>query len=67
MRIREARLQAGMSQQRLGELIGLDQSRISRSESGERQVTVAELLQIAGVLGVEPASLISGPDSGKAA
>lgn len=62
MNIREARRKAGISQVRLGELIGLDQSGVSRIERGERPVTVDLLRSIARALGMRPADLLDGDD-----
>ena len=65
MNIRDARRRAGLSQQALGERVGLDQSGISRIERGERPMTVDTLKAIASALGVSPAALLS--DSKRAA
>lgn len=59
MDIKDARRRAGMSQQALGEKVGLDQSGISRIERGQRPVTVGMLKAIAKALGVRPADLIT--------
>lgn len=58
MNIREARKRAGLSQIQLAELVGMDQSGISRIERGERPVTVDMLKAIAQALGVRPAALL---------
>jgi transcriptional regulator with XRE-family HTH domain len=58
MNIREARKRAGMSQTQLAELVGVDQSGVSRIERGERPVTVDMLKAIARALGVRPAALL---------
>lgn len=42
---------AGLSQEALGEVIGLDQASVSRMESGNRQVSVELLLKILNALG----------------
>lgn len=51
MNIRQARKAAGLTQAELGELVGLDQSGISRIEQGKRPVTVDLLLVIAKAVG----------------
>jgi transcriptional regulator with XRE-family HTH domain len=56
--IREARINANLSQAELGRQIGLDQSGISRLERGQRPMTVAMLKALASALGVSPASLL---------
>jgi transcriptional regulator with XRE-family HTH domain len=66
MNIRDARMQAGISQSELGRQVGLDQSGISRLERGERQVTVEMLKALATALGVSPLALLED-DPDKAA
>ncbi|CCP15452.1 hypothetical protein SMRA8_1425 [Stenotrophomonas maltophilia RA8] len=55
-RLRQARLAAGLSQIKLGEMIGLDQSvgspRISRYEKGHHTPDIESAKQIADTLGV---------------
>lgn len=64
MNIRDARRRAGLSQARLAELVGVDQSGISRIERGQRPVTVDMLKAIAAALGIRAARLL---DDGKRA
>jgi len=55
-RLRESRLRAGIAQDRLGTMIGLDESsssaRISRYETGIHEPTVSLAEKLADVLGV---------------
>jgi transcriptional regulator with XRE-family HTH domain len=58
-RIRRARETVpGMTQSRLEREAGLTPTTISRVERGEADLLVAELVVVAGVLGVNPAGLI---------
>lgn len=52
------RRKRGISQQELGEVIGLDQSTVSRIEKGERGLAVAELADIAERLNVAVESIL---------
>lgn len=58
--IKELRRKQGVSQQRLAEMLGETQSTVTRIESGERAITVAELLRIAIALDCAPIYLLSG-------
>ena len=51
-RIKEARLNAGLTQQELGELIGVRKQTITGYEKGEREPDAIKLNKIAQVLGV---------------
>jgi transcriptional regulator with XRE-family HTH domain len=57
--IRIARTRAGLTQKQLAELVGRDQSEISRIEAGKTALTVPLLLRMAQALGVRPARLLS--------
>lgn len=46
-RLRQARLDAGLSQEEVAERLGVSQSFVSRSENGERRVDVIELQALA--------------------
>src|SRR6478609_9182040 len=50
-RVAQARDDAGMTQKKLGELVGLDRTAINRAEKGERKLTMTEMVAIAEVLG----------------
>ena len=51
LRVARARTEADVSQGKLGEMVGLDRSAISRAEKGERKLTMAEMVAIAEALG----------------
>src|SRR6266511_385407 len=57
-RIAELRADRGVSQRRLADAIGLDQSALSRIESGERGLAVEELVGIASFLAVDTSALL---------
>lgn len=59
-RLREARKRANLSQEELAHLSGLHRTYISLVERGGRNVTVLNLLSIAGVLGVDAGEIITG-------
>lgn len=50
-RLREARLEAGLTQADVAESLGRNQSFVSKCESGERRIDVVELLDLAGMYG----------------
>lgn len=51
LRVAQARNEADVSQGKLGEMVGLDRSAISRAEKGERKLTMTEMVAIAAALG----------------
>lgn len=57
-RLRELRLERGFSQEKLGELAGLDRTYISSAERGRRNVTLKAIHKLADALGVSPADLL---------
>lgn len=59
-RLREER---GVSQAELGELLGIDQSSVSKLESGERGLTAAELATIAEFFETSVEDLIRADDA----
>lgn len=48
-RLKEARLDAGLSQQNVADKLGKPQSYISKIESGERRLDVAEIKKFASI------------------
>lgn len=61
--LRDIRIESGMSQEALAAELGLDQAAVSRVESGQRRLSVRDLLIWAEALGREPRELaISAAD-----
>lgn len=58
-RLKQARLDAGMTQKEVAKGLGKDQSFVSRSETGERRVDVIELAAFARLYG-EPLDYFIG-------
>lgn len=54
----QARKDAGVTQEQLGRRIGQRQTFISKVELGERRLDVAEFVEIARAVGVEPFELL---------
>ncbi len=57
-RVKEIRLEQGISQEQLGLLAELDRTYISGIERGMRNVSLINIARIAEALGVEPAELL---------
>ncbi|MFG3349479.1 helix-turn-helix domain-containing protein [Streptomyces sp. NPDC048018] len=57
-RIRAAREHANLTQERLGELVGVDHKTIHRIEHGTSDPRLGLLLQIARAVGVAPGDLV---------
>ncbi len=57
--IREARLNAGLTQAKLSDKLGKPQSYVAKYETGERRLDVIELLNILAVIGQNPTEFIS--------
>lgn len=62
-RIRDARKRADMSQEDLGQSVGLDRTVINKIESGIRKVTALELSEIGAALGVRMFTFFEDPVS----
>jgi len=58
-RVRGLRLERRLSQEKLGQLAGLDRTYISQAEAGRRNVTLATIEKLANALGVDAAVLVS--------
>lgn len=58
MRMRQLRLQRGVSQNRFAHRIGLDRSYVGSVERGERNVSLENICVIAAGLDVPPAELL---------
>lgn len=52
MRLREARLKAGMTQGEVAKKLHRPQSFVSKYEKGERRLDIAEFIKICKVLGI---------------
>lgn len=61
--IRMARAQSGMSQEKLGEILGVTFQQVQKYEKGSNRVTVGRLVEIAFALGVTPMTLMHGIES----
>lgn len=59
-RIRSARRELDMSQERLAHELGLDRSYVGRVERGEHNLTFISLVKIARALGRDVAALTTG-------
>ena len=57
--IRRFRMQAGLSQEAVAELMGVDRAHISSMERGQQNVTLLTLWHAAQALGVKPVDLLS--------
>ncbi|GKX58454.1 helix-turn-helix domain-containing protein [Leminorella grimontii] len=56
--LREARMQKGITQERLAQALKRPQSFVAKVESGERRLDVIEFSYIARLLGIDPALLL---------
>lgn len=61
--IQQARLARGLSQQELGEMLGLPQSTVSEMESGKSTIFLRRLLSLARATGVELTAEWEGADA----
>ena len=62
LRIREARLRAGLTQEELAEAMGISPPSIGRWERGLVDVSVKQLLRLSEILKVPPSEFIDGGD-----
>lgn len=60
-RVRDARASTGLSQEKLGELVGLDRKTVNRIEQGAYATLIDHLLLIADALHVPLADLVREP------
>lgn len=63
--IREARLNAGLTQAKLAQKLGKPQSYIAKYETGERRLDVIELLDILDAIGGDASKFITAFNSAK--
>lgn len=61
--VRRQRLELGLSQEELAEKAGVHRTYVGMLERSEKNVTIYNIERIALALGVEPASLLSSPES----
>ena len=66
-RVRLRRTLIGMSQDRLGGLLGVTFQQVQKYEKGTNRVSASRLWQIAGILGVQVAFFFEGMTDGAAA
>lgn len=59
-RLRRRRADAGLSQERLGELAGVDRGYVSLVERGKVNPTVTTLVRLASAAGMNPGDLLDG-------
>jgi transcriptional regulator with XRE-family HTH domain len=60
LRIKLARIRAGLKQKELAEMVGMHPMSISQIESGRRSTTIAQLLEIAKALNVPIVQILGG-------
>jgi transcriptional regulator with XRE-family HTH domain len=63
-RLRDARLEANLTQERLGERAGLDHKTVSRIETGTMSPLLDTVLDLADAIGVSAAQLMPGGPPG---
>jgi transcriptional regulator with XRE-family HTH domain len=62
--LREARKNAGMTQDQLDRRLGAYKTFVSKYEKGDRRLDVVEFIAVAEVLGVEPEEVIAAVRAG---
>jgi transcriptional regulator with XRE-family HTH domain len=65
-RVRMRRISVGMSQEKLGEMLGLTFQQVQKYEKGMNRISVGRLVDIAKILGVDIHFFFNGIKSGKA-
>ena len=65
-RVRMRRISIGMSQEKLGDMLGLTFQQVQKYEKGMNRISVARLVDIAKILGVDIHFFFNGIKSGKA-
>jgi transcriptional regulator with XRE-family HTH domain len=60
--VRDHRRRAGLSQEKLAALAGLDRTYVGGIERGERNVAVINIVRLARALGMRPAELMNNLD-----
>ncbi|MGO4706532.1 helix-turn-helix domain-containing protein [Microvirga sp. 2MCAF38] len=64
-RVRMRRMSIGMSQEKLGEMLGLTFQQVQKYEKGTNRISVGRLVDIAMILGVEIPFFFDGVRSGR--
>lgn len=59
-RLAAARRDANLTQYQLADRLGVDQTYVSKYESGRRRLDVIEFLRIVAAIGVKPAAVLEG-------
>ena len=65
-RVRMRRISVGMSQEKLGDMLGLTFQQVQKYEKGTNRISVGRLVDIAKILGVDIHFFFDGVKSGKA-
>jgi transcriptional regulator with XRE-family HTH domain len=61
--LKQARLEAGLTQSEAARRLGKPQSFISKCESGERRIDVVEFLEFCRIFGADPGKILSKLDN----
>ena len=64
-RVRMRRISIGMSQEKLGDMLGLTFQQVQKYEKGMNRISVARLVEIAKILGVDIEFFFDGLKGGK--
>lgn len=65
-RIRRARQDMGLTQEKLAHIAGVDRTYVGSVERGERNLSVLNILTFATALGIDPGELVHGMSRGPA-
>ena len=65
-RIRHARKAAGLTQEKLAHIAGVDRTYVGSVERGERNLSVLNILTFATALNIDPGELVCGMSRGPA-
>jgi transcriptional regulator with XRE-family HTH domain len=60
--VRRCRMSAGMSQEKLGEAIGVTFQQVQKYENGKNRMSPGRIIDVCKVLGVKVADIIPEPD-----
>lgn len=62
-RLRARRNEIGISQERLGELLGVSFQQVGKYEDGSNQLRISRVVKIASIMGITIAALTAGLDN----